>query len=129
MLRSLFSRSYQPVKTSYIPFRNDLDEREVIRYLVGMSKTAPNTTNKDTASGQVPFEDALTQLESIVTSMESGDLPLEAMVARYEEGIKLSLICQARLTEAEQKIQQLEKDLSGNLHLKPLPASGEDNSF
>ena len=38
-------------------------------------------------------EEALKKLESIVETMESGDLPLETLLARYEEGTKLSQIC------------------------------------
>ncbi|MEI9961584.1 MAG: exodeoxyribonuclease VII small subunit [Limisphaerales bacterium] len=48
--------------------------------------------------------------ETIVEAMESGDLPLESLIARYEEGMKLSQICQTKLAEAELKIQQLEKN-------------------
>ena len=52
--------------------------------------------------------------------MESGDLPLETLLARYEEGVKLTKICQDKLAEAELKIQQLEKTAGGELRLKPL---------
>jgi len=54
--------------------------------------------------------------------MESGDLPLESLLARYEEGVKLTKICQDKLAEAELKIQQLEKTAGGELKLKPLAA-------
>ena len=72
----------------------------------------------DTAKANVPFEEALKQLEAIVEAMESEDLPLETLIRRYEEGVK---VCQAKLAEAEVKIQQLEKDAAGELKLKPLP--------
>jgi exodeoxyribonuclease VII small subunit len=68
----------------------------------------------------VPFEAALQKLESIVEGMESGDLPLETLLAKYEEGVKLAKICQDKLAEAEVKIQQLEKTAAGELTLKPL---------
>jgi exodeoxyribonuclease VII small subunit len=67
----------------------------------------------------LPFEEALKRLESIVESMESQDLPLETLLARYEEGSKLSQICQAKLTEAELQIQRLDKNAKGELSLKP----------
>ena len=70
----------------------------------------------------VPFEAALEKLESIVAAMETGDLPLEELIARYEEGVKLTRICQEKLAEAELKIQQLEKTATGELKLKPLAA-------
>jgi len=52
--------------------------------------------------------------------MESDDLPLETLLARYEEGTKLVKICQDKLAEAELKIQQLEKNATGEMKLKPL---------
>jgi exodeoxyribonuclease VII small subunit len=74
----------------------------------------------------VPFEEALQKLESIVEGMESGDLPLESLLAKYEEGVKLAKICQDKLAEAELKIQQLEKTAGGELRLKPLAAELAD---
>ena len=68
----------------------------------------------------LPFEDALKKLEGVVEAMESGDLPLETLLARYEEGTRLVKICQEKLAEAELKIQQLEKNAAGELKLKPL---------
>jgi exodeoxyribonuclease VII small subunit len=65
-----------------------------------------------------PFEDALKKLEGIVEAMESGDLPLEALLAKYEEGTRLVKICQEKLAEAELKIQQLEKTAGGEMKLK-----------
>ena len=60
------------------------------------------------------------KLEGIVAAMESDDLPLETLLARYEEGTKLVKICQDKLAEAELKIQQLEKNATGEMKLKPL---------
>jgi exodeoxyribonuclease VII small subunit len=71
-------------------------------------------------NGAVPFEEALKKLESIVEAMESQDLPLETLLARYEEGTRLAQICQAKLAEADLKIQQLEKDAAGEMKLTPL---------
>ena len=66
-----------------------------------------------------PFEEALKKLEGIVETMESDDLPLEMLLAKYEEGAKLVKICQEKLAEAELKIQQLEKTAAGEMKLKP----------
>ena len=74
------------------------------------------------AKASVPFEEALQKLESIVEAMESGDLPLEGLLSKYEEGMNLAKICQEKLADAEVKIQQLEKSASGELKLKPLTA-------
>ena len=71
------------------------------------------------AKASVPFEEALQKLESIVETMESSDLALESLLAKYEEGVKLAKICQEKLADAEVKIQQLEKTAAGELKLKP----------
>lgn len=73
----------------------------------------------DAPKNNLPFEEALTKLEAIVEAMESEDLPLDTLLAKYEEGTRLAQVCQARLGEAELKIQQLEKDAAGGLKLKP----------
>ena len=62
------------------------------------------------------------KLESIVETMESEDLPLENLLAKYEEGTQLARACQEKLAEAELKIQQLEKNAAGELKLKPVSA-------
>jgi exodeoxyribonuclease VII small subunit len=67
-----------------------------------------------------PFEEALKKLEGIVEAMESDDLSLETLLAKYEEGSKLVKVCQEKLAEAELKIQQLEKNAAGEMKLKPL---------
>jgi len=71
------------------------------------------------------FQEALQKLESIVETMEAGELPLETLIARYEEGTRLARVCQEKLAEAELKIQQLEKDAAGELKLKPLDLAEE----
>jgi len=81
-----------------------------------MSKAVKADTSK-TAS--LPFEEALKKLEIIVEAMEGDDLPLESLVTKYEEGMRLAQVCQAKLAEAELKIQQLEKTAGGDLKLKP----------
>ena len=66
------------------------------------------------------FEDALKKLEAVVEAMESEDLPLESLLAKYEEGTRLTKICQDKLADAEVKIKQLEKNAAGELKLKPM---------
>lgn len=53
------------------------------------------------------FEEALEELESLVTSMEEGDLSLEDSLKAFEKGIKLTRECQTALKQAEQKVQVL----------------------
>ena len=80
----------------------------------------------DAAKGHLPFEEALKKLEGVVEAMESDDLPLETLLARYEEGTKLVKICQEKLAEAELKIQQLEKNAAGEIKLKPFESTETD---
>jgi exodeoxyribonuclease VII small subunit len=85
-----------------------------------MSKAAKNDSAAPPVPGAPPFEEALKKLETIVEEMESGDLPLEKLLARFEEGVRWARVCQDKLAEAELKIQQLEKGPSGELAAKPL---------
>lgn len=91
-----------------------------------MPKASQASSGGETTSPA--FEEAIQKLENIVESMESGDLPLETLLQRFEEGTRLLRLCQDRLTEAELKIQRLEKDLSGELVARPFDAavSGTD---
>jgi exodeoxyribonuclease VII small subunit len=79
----------------------------------------PKGAGQNNPAKSPPFEEALKKLEGIVEAMESGELPLETLLARYEEGTKLVKICQDKLAEAELKIQQLEKNAAGEMKLKP----------
>lgn len=79
----------------------------------------PKSSNAGAPQGpsvkELPFEEALQKLESIVETMESDDLPLESLLTRFEEGSKLAKACQARLADAELKIKQLEQNAAGEL--------------
>jgi exodeoxyribonuclease VII small subunit len=53
------------------------------------------------------FEDALTELESLVDTLEKGELSLEDSLKTFERGVKLTRTCQEALKEAEQKVRML----------------------
>ena len=53
------------------------------------------------------FEQALSELEALVNSLESGDLSLEASLAVFERGVGLARTCQQTLDEAEQRVKIL----------------------
>jgi len=55
------------------------------------------------------LEKALSDLENLVDELESGDLPLEKAMKKFEDGIKLTRGCQAALKDAEQKVEILLK--------------------
>ena len=59
---------------------------------------------------KLSFEAALSKLETIVESMETGEVPLADLLAKFEEGNKLLKHCEGRLKEAELKIEQLKKE-------------------
>jgi len=65
------------------------------------------------------FEIAMKQLEQIVQELESGNLSLEDSIKKFEEGIKLSKFCSAKLDETEKKITLLLRDQDGNVIEKP----------
>ena len=66
-----------------------------------------------TAKKPVNLEKSLAALEEIVDQLESGDLPLEKAMKKFEEGIKLTRSCQAALKEAEQKVEILLQSAGG----------------
>ena len=61
----------------------------------------------------VNLEKALADLEGLVEELESGDLPLEKAMKKFEEGIKLTRSCQKALKDAEQKVEILLKSAGG----------------
>ena len=69
-------------------------------------------------SAEMSFEEAVTKLEAIVEAMESGELPLESLMANFEEGSRLAKQCESKLAQAETRVQQLEKSAAGELTLK-----------
>lgn len=68
---------------------------------------------------EMKFEDALKKLEKITRELEDGNLSLEESLARYEEGISLSRICQKKLEAAKKKVEILVKAKDGSVSLEP----------
>ena len=68
--------------------------------------------------GKKTFEDALSQLESIVAQLENGDLPLQESLKLFEEGIKLSRFCNQKLNEAQKKVEVLLKENGGDVEMR-----------
>jgi exodeoxyribonuclease VII small subunit len=58
-------------------------------------------------TAKLSFEAALAKLETIIDSMEQGEVPLADLLAKYEEGSKLLKVCEGRLKDAELKIEKL----------------------
>lgn len=72
------------------------------------------------------FEQSLKQLELIVRELESGDLPLELALKKFEEGVELSKFCSQKLEETERRITMLMQNSSGAVVEKPFPAGDEE---
>ena len=68
---------------------------------------------------EIKFEKAIEKLEQIVEDLEAGNIPLEDALKKYEEGVRLSRLCQQRLTQAEKKIEVLTRSLDGQLKKEP----------
>ena len=79
------------------------------------NKSDPNPPNLETA---------MQRISEIVTSMESGDLPLEKLIESYEEGVSLVKSCQETLDAAEKRIQVIARNARGEAVLKDF--DGED---
>lgn len=72
------------------------------------------------------FEKAMKQLEEIVHELESGDLPLEKAMSRFEEGMRLSRFCSQQLDETERKITLLTQDQDGNVTSREMDLGAGD---
>lgn len=70
------------------------------------------------------FEECLQRLEKIVGELEKGDVPLEAALSLFEEGIQLSNSCRKELEEAEGKVEILLKH-NGKLQSEPFEAEAK----
>lgn len=75
--------------------------------------TAKKTTKKNSAVAS--FETSLNDLEKLVSEMEQGNLSLEESLQHFEQGVKLTALCQKALTEAEQKVEVLQKKAAKSL--------------
>ena len=77
------------------------------------------------AEGEPTFEDALKQLESAVETLESGNLPLAEALRLFEEGLRASNLCRARLEEAKQRVEVLAAESGNDFRLTDLDAGEE----
>ncbi len=80
----------------------------------------------EATDAKLSFEAALGQLETIVESMESGEVPLAELLAKFESGTKLLKVCESRLKDAELKIEQLKKQKDGSVAFEKFEAGRED---
>ena len=69
----------------------------------------------DTPISKMTFEQAMSELERIVTELERGDVPLEDSISLYEKGAELKKRCETKLKEAEQKVAAITLDEEGSV--------------
>jgi exodeoxyribonuclease VII small subunit len=92
-----------------------------LRYFCRLVSTA-RMSKSSSAPLPKTFEGALAELETIVDSMESGQLALEQSIAAYRRGAQLLEYCQATLNEASQQVKVLEAGLLKDLSIDGEPA-------
>jgi exodeoxyribonuclease VII small subunit len=92
-----------------------------------MSGNRNNATTQIGGDAQPPFDEALTQLETLVRKLESGDLKLEEAIAAFEDGMRLSKVCEGQLNAAETRIRELVTGENGEPEERPasLPEEAE----
>lgn len=69
------------------------------------------------------IEHALGRLESIVEEIEKTPPPLETLIERYEEGMKLLQVCREKLDAAEKRIEIITRSGRGEPSLEPFEES------
>ena len=83
-------------------------------------------TRKAARKKEVPFDEALRQLEEIVQRLEAGDITLEESIRLFEQGVQLSKLCGGKLQDAERKIEMLVQDGPEGLRSVPFPESDRE---
>jgi exodeoxyribonuclease VII small subunit len=71
-------------------------------------------------AGGMRFEEAFARLETLVGEMERGELPLETMLDRFEEGVRLVRQCNDFLGQAQLRVEQYVEQKDGHWVLKEL---------
>jgi exodeoxyribonuclease VII small subunit len=89
---------------------------------------AESKTDPKDGTPEATLEEALARLDEIITRMEEGNLPLEALLQDYEEGAKLVQLCQERLKAAEKRIMIVTKSLDGSLGLADFDPGAEHSA-
>jgi exodeoxyribonuclease VII small subunit len=83
--------------------------------------------NVATDKEELSFEEALERLETVVKEMEGGDLGLDALIARFEEGQKMIAFCDRKLNEVDRRIEMLVKK-GDRVEVQPFDAETDDGS-
>ncbi len=85
--------------------------------------TQPRATKRSAAANTpspidtLPFEDAFSQMQVVITQLERGELPLDQTIAAFERGMQLAKRCNALLDAAQLRVQVLESEDGASLTL------------
>ena len=74
---------------------------------------------------ELSFEEAMKELEQVVGQLERGDVALDDSIALYERGADLKKRCEAKLKEAEEKVEAITLDQAGAPTGTTTPAGGQ----
>lgn len=74
---------------------------------------------------ELPFEEALKNLEGIVNDLESGELSLDSLLEKYTQGVTISKLCLDQLNHAEQVIDKMVQENKGEFYETALNIEGE----
>ena len=88
----------------------DIEGASALEYFKVIEMKDKNISPSKPSKTEPNFESAMTELESLVTKIETGNLSLEESLKEFENGIKLSRICQSALKDAEQRVKILSDD-------------------
>ncbi|MBW4841371.1 MAG: exodeoxyribonuclease VII small subunit [Paenibacillaceae bacterium] len=83
--------------------------------------------NAEAQQPELNFEEAMNQLEDIVSQLEHGDVPLEKAIDLFQQGMRLSQICGQKLAQVEQKIEMIVEE-DGAVAKQPFQPPLSDNA-
>ena len=89
------------------------------------SKKKSSASSAKAGEANISFEAAMEELEALVSRMEQGDHSLEISLKDFERGVSLTRICQKALSEAEQKVQILSKNMGQDDDLQAFDADND----
>lgn len=87
------------------------------------NKLMPSSSHKTDLGAPDSIESSLGRLEEIVDEIEQTPPPLESLIERYEEGMKLLKVCREKLDAAEKRIEIITRSGRGETQLEPFPDS------
>ena len=87
--------------------------------MTGAAHPPPTASPSDPTVASLSFEDALAELEKIVRGLEGGQQKLDDAISSYERGARLRAHCEAKLAEAEARVQAIVAAADGSVSLRP----------